>query len=59
MRGDNSSIYNMKLKTIFEKYEKIIAEIDTESHSCQQLVEILKKGSRTMPERLDTHWKAM
>lgn len=44
VRGENSSIYNMKLKTILEKYEKIMAKINTESYSCQQLVEILKKG---------------
>lgn len=63
VRGENSSIYNMKIKAILEKYEKILLEIDTDAYNCQQLIEILKRGksdnAQTLRCALDSYVKSL
>lgn len=63
VRGENSTIYNMKLKSIFDKYERALLEIDTNAFNCQQLVEILKRGnsgnSCTLKSALESYVKSL
>lgn len=63
VRGENSTIYNMKLKSILERYEKTLLDIDTDAFSCQQLVEMLKHGKSdnagTLKSALESYVKSL